>query len=152
MDGSSQPSLGGMRYRGVPPMSQIQPPAHAPTNGDAGRVGDPPHGWEIREDVPESTTRMHTLWRETKAQNTDGAGIFGDSFVDLNVKASRGHHSAERADPPTPGGSGMEGERLGEETARKDGQRRERSAHQKITDRIRLRTIIGIFIFTIRLA
>ena len=64
-------------------------------------------------------------------QNTDRAGIFGDSFVDLNVKASRGHYGAERADPPTPGISGVEGEHPGEETARKDFQRRERSADQK---------------------
>ena len=61
-------------------------------------------------------------------QNTDGAGIFGDSFVDLNVKASSGRHGAERTDPPRPGGSRVEGERSGEETARKDGQGQERSA------------------------
>ncbi|MEP5376636.1 MAG: hypothetical protein ABJQ14_12745, partial [Hyphomicrobiales bacterium] len=30
-DGSSQPSVGGMCYRDVPSMSQIQPPAQAPT-------------------------------------------------------------------------------------------------------------------------
>ena len=60
------------------------------------------------------------------AQNTDSAGIFGDSFVDLNFKASRDRLGAKRADLPTPGGSGVQGERLGEETARKDGQRRER--------------------------
>ena len=53
------------------------------------------------------------------ARNTDRAGIFGDSFVDLNVKASRGRHGAERADPPTPGGSGVEGGHPSEETARK---------------------------------
>ena len=63
-------------------------------------------------------------------QNTGRTEIFRDSFVDLNVKASRGNHGAERADPPTPGGSGVEGERPGEETAREDGQRRERFADQ----------------------
>ena len=65
------------------------------------------------------------------AQNTDRAGIFGDSFVDLNVKASRGRDGAERAYPRMPGGSGVEGVRPGEETARKVGERRERSADQK---------------------
>ena len=62
------------------------------------------------------------------AQNTGRAGILGDSFVDLNAKASRGSHGSWRADPPTPGGSGVGGARPGEETARKDGQRRERYA------------------------
>ena len=57
-------------------------------------------------------------------QNTDRARIFGDSFVDLDVKASRRRNGAERADPPTPGVSGVEGARPGEETAWKDGQRR----------------------------
>ena len=61
-------------------------------------------------------------------QNTDRAGIFGDSFVDLNVKASPRRYGAERVDPPTPGVYGAEGARPGEETARKDGQKRERSA------------------------
>ena len=42
-----------------------------------------------------------------------------------------GSYGAERADPPTPGVSGAEGGRPGEETARKDGQRRERSADKK---------------------
>ena len=60
------------------------------------------------------------------------AGIFGDSFVDHNVKASPGRHGAERPNPPTPGGSGVEGERSGEETAWKEGQRRERSADKKL--------------------
>ena len=63
--------------------------------------------------------------------STDREGIFGDLFVDLNVKASRGRHGAERVGSPTPGVLGVEGERRGEETARKDGQRRERSADQK---------------------
>ena len=71
---------------------------------------------------------MHTLCLETMGQNTDRAGIFGYSFVDLNVKTSPGRHGAERADPPTPGGSGVEGGCPGKETVRKDGQRRERSA------------------------
>ena len=71
---------------------------------------------------------MHTLCRETMGLNTDRAGIFGDSFVDLNVEPSPRRHGAEQADPPTPGGSGVKGERPGEETARKDGQRQERSA------------------------
>ena len=102
-----------------------------PHNGDAGRVGDPSNGSEVGEDVPEITTRMRTLCRETMVQNTDRAGIFGGSSIELNVKASRGRHSAEQADPPTPGGSSGKGERPGEETARKDGQRRERSADQK---------------------
>ena len=65
------------------------------------------------------------------ARKTDRAGIFGDCFVDLNVKASCGRHGAERAGPSKPGGSGVEGESSGEETARKDGQRRERSADQE---------------------
>ena len=108
-----------------------------PHDGDAGRIVDPPHGSEVGEDVPERTTRMSTLGRVTMARNTDKAGIFGDSFVNLNVKASRGCHGAERAVPPTRGSAGAEGKRLGEETARKDGQRRERPADQK-TDRIRL--------------
>ena len=99
-----------------------------PHNGDAGRVGDPRNGSEVIEDVPKITTQMPTLCRETMPQNADIAGIFGDSVVDLNVKASPGRHGAERADPPTPGGLGVEGGRPGEETARKDGQRRERSA------------------------
>ena len=64
-------------------------------------------------------------------QKTDRSGIFGDSFVDLNVKASRRRNGAERADPPTLDVSGVEGARPGEEPARKDGQRRERSADQK---------------------
>ena len=91
-------------------MPLIQPPAQAPHDGDAGRVGGPPHGPEVGEDVPDRTTRRHTLCRETMSQNTDRAGIFGDSFADLNVKASSGRHGAERADPPRPGGSGVEGE------------------------------------------
>ena len=102
-------SLGGMCYPGVPSMSQTQPPRRPPKNGDAGRVSDPPHGSEVGDDVPERTTRIHTLRRETMAYHTDMGEIFGDSFVDLNVKASRGRHGAERADPPTPGGSGAEG-------------------------------------------
>ena len=102
-----------------------------PHNGNAGRVGEAPHGSEVGEDVPDRTTRMHTPCRETMGPNTDRAGIFGDSFVDLNAKASRGRCGAKRADPPTPGGAGTEGARRGEETARKDGQRRERSADKK---------------------
>ena len=102
-----------------------------PHNGDAGRVGDPRHGSEVGEDVPDKTTRTPTPCRDTMGQNTDRAWIFGDCFVDLNVKASRGRHDAERGDPPTPGGPGAEGARPGEETTRKDGQRRERSADPK---------------------
>ena len=48
-------------------------------------------------------------------QNTDRARIFGDSFVDLDVKASRRRNGAERADPPTPGVSSVEGARPGKE-------------------------------------
>ena len=73
-----------------------------PHEGDAGRVGDPPHGSEVGEGLPERTTRMHTPRRETTAQNAGRAGIVGDFFVDLNVKAPRGRDGAERADPPTP--------------------------------------------------
>ena len=73
----------------------------------------------VGEDVPVRTARMHTLCRETMPQNTNRAGIFGDSFVDLNVKASPGRHGTEQANPPTPGGSGGEGERPGKGTARK---------------------------------
>ena len=133
------------RFIHVPDTAARAGPHNGDADGDAGRVGDPPHGSEVGEGVPETTTRTHTLYRETMAQNTDRAGIFGDSFMDLNVKASRGRHGAERADPPTPGGSGVEGECPGEETARKDSQRRRRSIRQK-TDRIRLRTNIGTFI------
>ena len=102
-----------------------------PHNSNAGRVADLPRGSGVGEDVPDKTTLMQTLCRETMGQNTNRAGIFGDSFVDINVKASRGRYGAERAHPPTPGVSGVEGALLGEETARKDGYRRERSADQK---------------------
>ena len=90
-------------------------------NGNAGRVVGPPHGSEVGEDVPERTTRIHTLCRKIMGQNTERAGIIGDSFVYLNVKASRGRYGAKRADPPMPGGSGVEEARPGEETGRKDG-------------------------------
>ena len=90
-------------------MVQIQPTRAGPHEGDAGRVGDPPHRSEVGEDVPERATRMHTLCREIMAPNNDRAGTFRNSFVDLNIKASRGRHGAERADPPTPGGSDVEG-------------------------------------------
>ena len=101
-------------------------------NGDADRVVDSPHELEVGLDVPERTTRMHTLCRETMGQNPDtAAGIFGDSFVDLNVKLWRRRYGAEQADPSTPGVSGVEGAHPGEETARKDVQRPERSADQK---------------------
>ena len=75
-----------------------------PHNGVASRVSDPPHGSEVGKYVPEITARMHTLCRETMAQNTDRAGIFGVAFVELNVKASCGRYRAERVDPPMPGG------------------------------------------------
>ena len=65
------------------------------------------------------------------AQNTDMAGVFGDFFVDLTVKASHRRHGAERMDPSTPGSKGVEGGRPGELTARNNGQRRERSAYHK---------------------
>ena len=119
-----------MCYRGAIDVSDTATRA-GPHNGDAGLVGAPPDGSEVREDVPERTTRMHTLCRETMAQNTDRERISEDSVVDLNAKASRGRHGAERVDPPTPGVSGVEGGRPDEETARKDGQRRERSRDQK---------------------
>ena len=102
-----------------------------PHKGNAGRVADPPHGSEVGEDVPERTTSMHTPCRETMGQNANRAGVFGDSSVDLNIKASGRGHGAERADLPTPGGSGVEGARPAEETAREDGQGRERSTDQK---------------------
>ena len=70
------------RYIDVPETATRAGPHN---NGDADRVCDPPHGSEVGEDVPERTTRMHTLCRETMALNTDWAGIFGDSFVDVNV-------------------------------------------------------------------
>ncbi|MEP2386610.1 hypothetical protein [Hyphomonas sp.] len=66
------------------------------------------------------------------ARNTDRAGICGDSFVDLNGKASHGRHGAERADPPTPGGSDVQEKHAGGETARKDGQKRERSTDKEL--------------------
>ena len=101
MDSSYQLNLGGMCYRGVPSMLQIQPRAQSPAMAT---VGDLLHASKVGEDAPRRTTRMHTHCRETVAQNTDRAGIFGDSIVNLNVKASRGRQRAERADPPTPGG------------------------------------------------
>ena len=94
-------------------------------------MNDPPHGSEVGEDVPERTMRTHTPCRETMAQNTDRAGFFGESLVDLNVEASRRSYGAGRADPLTPGVSGVEGARPGEETARKDGQGRDRFSDQK---------------------
>ena len=65
--------------------------------------------------------------------NADRGGIFGDSLVNLNVKASRGRYGAERADPATPGVSGVEGARPSEETARKEGHGQEKSADKKRT-------------------
>ena len=79
-------------------------------------------------------------------QNDDRVGIFGDSFVDLIIKASRRRNGAERADVPTSGVSGVEEARPGEETARKDGQRRGETRRPR-TDRIRLRINVGIFIY-----
>ena len=76
-----------------------------PHNGNADRVAGPLHGSEVGEDVPERTTRINTPCRETMGQNAGRAGSFGDSFVDIKIKASRGRYGAERADPPTPGGS-----------------------------------------------
>ena len=102
-----------------------------PHNDNTGRVADPPRGSEVGEDAPERTTRIRTPCREIINQNADRAGIFGYSFVDLNVKASRRRNGVERADPPTTGVSGVERARPGEEIALKDGQRRERSADQK---------------------
>ena len=102
-----------------------------PHNGNAGRVGVLPHGSEVGEGLPERTTRMHTPCREITGQNADRAGSFGDSFVDLNVKASRRRNGAEQAGPPMRGISRVVGARPGEEIARKDGQRRERSAYLK---------------------
>ena len=114
-----------------------------PHNGDAGRVGDPPHGSGVEEDVSERTTRMHTLCRETMAQNTYRTTIFGDSFVDIYVKATRGRHGAERADPPTPGGSGVQGGRR-----RNRAERRSEAGEIRLLriDRVRLRIIIGVCI------
>ena len=102
MENSSQLSVGGMCYQGVPSMSQIQPRPRRPPQSCAGRVGDPPHNLEAGEDMPEKKNRGRTRCGETMAQNTDGAGVFRVSFVDLNFKASRGHHDAEWADPSTP--------------------------------------------------
>ena len=100
MDGSSQLSLGGMCYPG----RSIDVPDTAtragPHNGNAGRTADPPHGPEVGEGVPERTTRMHTPCRETMGQNTDRAGSFGDSFVDLNAKAPRGRFRRGGGTPP----------------------------------------------------
>ena len=132
MGGSSQLNLGGTCYRDVPSMSQIQPPAQPPTVATpAGYIADPPHGSEVGEDAPDKSTRKYTPCRETMGQNTDRAWIFGYSFVDLNVKASRRRKGAERADPPTPRVSAEEGARPSEEIAWKCCQRRERSADQK---------------------
>ena len=121
-------------------------PTHAgPYNSDAGRVGDPSHGSEVGEDMPERTTQMHTLCRETMARNTDRAGIFGDSFVDLKYQASRRRHGAERADPPTPR---FRRGRRGTPRRRNRAQRRPEvgEIRRLETDRIRLRIITGIFI------
>ena len=87
-------------------------------NDDTGRVGDPLHASEVGEDVPERTTRIHTPRRETMAQNTSRAGIFGHSYLDLHVETSRGRHGAERADPPTRG-SGVQGGRPANKTLAK---------------------------------
>ena len=132
VDGSSQLSLGGLRHRGVPIMSQIRAQSRpcGLHNGNAGLVADSPDGSEVREDVTKRTTRRSKYCRETIAQNTDRARFFGDSFVDLNVKASHRCCRAERADPPTPRGSGLKGACPSEETARKGGQGRQRSADQ----------------------
>ena len=97
-----------------------------------------PAGWLILP-MGRTTGRMcraeprerNTPYQKTIGQHSDRAGIIGDSFVDLNVKAPLRRYGAERADPLTPGISGVEDPRPGEETARKDGQRRERSADQK---------------------
>ena len=72
-----------------------------PPNVGAGRVADPLHALEVGENVPERTTQVQTPCRENMGQNTDRTGIFGDSLVDLNAKASGGRYGAERADPPT---------------------------------------------------
>ena len=45
------------------------------------------------------------------AQNTDKARFFGDSSIDLNLKASRRRYGTERADPSTLGVSGKGGAR-----------------------------------------
>ena len=106
-------------------MPQIQPPAQALTNGDAGRRADPTHGSEVGKDEPEKNTRMHTLCRETMSLNTDRAGIFGVSFVDLNVKAPCGRQVGGSSDAGHLRGGGRTPR---EESSRKDRQRRERSA------------------------
>ena len=109
-------------------MSQVQPPAQNPAKDNAGRVGDLHRGWQVGEDVLERTTQIRTPCRKTMGQNADRVGIFGDFFADTNITPRPGRYSAERANPPTQGGSGVEGARSGEESARKDGQRRESSA------------------------
>ena len=55
-------------------------------NGDASWVTDPLHGWEVGEDVPERPAPIHTPCRKTMGQNTDKAGSFGDSFVNINIQ------------------------------------------------------------------
>ena len=62
-------------------------------------------------------------------QNADSAESFR-SLVDSDVEASRRRYGAERADPATPTVAAEAEARLCEETARKGGQRPERSATQ----------------------
>ena len=97
------------RYIDVPDTAT----AAGPHDGEASRIGDPLHRLEVGQDVPEGITRTYTLCRETMNQTTDRAGIFGDSFVDINVKVSRGCHGAERVDPPKLNGSGVGAGRIG---------------------------------------
>ena len=121
IDSSSQLSLGDVLSGYSIDVSDTATRAGA-HNGDAGRVVVHPHGSGVGEDVRERTTRMHMLCREIMGQNTDRAEIFGDPFMYLNVKASRRRYGAERARPD-------------EETARKDGQRRERSTDDIMADK-----------------
>ena len=102
----------------------------APHNGDAGRVADPPHGSERTYRI-EPTESMHSVERPwAKTLTGQGFSEIPSYLVNLNVKASRRRYGAEQADPPTRA-IDVEGAHPGEETAREDGQRRERSTDQE---------------------
>ena len=128
MDGCFQPSLGSMCYGGVPSMPQIADPH----KGKAGRVVSPPDGAEVGKDVPERTTRTHAPCRETMGQNRQGR----DYRRFLRRSQRQGFARALRR---LAGGSSDAGRfrrgggtlRRLKKNARKDGQRRERSADQK---------------------
>ena len=74
------------------------------------------------------------------------AGFFGDLVVDLDIEASRRRYGAERADPRRRSLQARGGHASAKKTARKGGQRRERS-EKEAKCQTSLRTMIGIFIY-----